>query len=165
LVSLHKTRDLLIREVAPGKVNAGGGSRPGGMAVKVTTDPPGAELTVEGDPPQRCPSPCVLSLAPDSSLRASLEGFRTELRRAEAAWREKGAHIALIQEFGFVHLTGPQGEAAVLLDGAPVSKEVPARLQVPAGRYQVRTVREGKVVGTREVEVKPLGTVQFAVEQ
>ena len=58
-------RDLKIRKigVAPA-LNSSNVRRPSGVPVKVTTDPPGAELTIDGDAEQHCQSPCVLSLPP-----------------------------------------------------------------------------------------------------
>jgi hypothetical protein len=53
----------------------------------------------------------------------------------------------------------------VLLDGAPVARQIPARIQLPAGIFHVRAVEQGKTVKTREVQVKPLGTVQLAVRE
>ncbi|MFB3825529.1 MAG: caspase family protein [Bryobacteraceae bacterium] len=165
LISVRRTRDLRIREMASGEANTSGVTRRGGRAVKVTTDPSGAELAVEGDPEQRCQSPCVLSLIPDAAVRVSMDGFRTELRRIGPEWVEKGVHIVLTQDFGFVYLAGPQENVTVLLDGIPIARQIPARLQVPAGAYQVRTVEQGKAVKERQVEVKPLGTVQLAVRE
>src|ERR1019366_4669998 len=75
-------RDLKIRRIASAPVlSYAKVSAPSNVPVKVTTEPPGAELTVDGDPDQHCQSPCVLSLAPARKMiHVQLEGFRTENR-------------------------------------------------------------------------------------
>jgi hypothetical protein len=166
MISVTKSRDILIREVGEGKLNTSGVQRPAGVAVKVTTDPPGAELTVEGDPGQHCQAPCILSLAgPRPLVQARLEGFRTEVRAPNPSAPEAALDIALEREFGFVQLGSTQAETAVLLDGRVVSRQVPVKLQLPAGRYELRASREGKILNTQQVEVKPLTTVEISVEQ
>jgi tetratricopeptide (TPR) repeat protein len=166
VVSLTKSRDLLIREIGAGTVNTSGVQRPSAMPVKVTTDPPGAELTVGGDEAQKCASPCILLLGVSKSVvHARLEGFRTEIRVLDEARSGQEMHIPMERETGFMKFLGAQAETAILLDGKPVSRQVPATLQLPAGRYAIRGVREGKAAFTLDAEVKAMSTVEVSLEQ
>jgi hypothetical protein len=60
---------------------------------------------------------------------------------------------------------GAPGETPVLLDGVRVGQQVPMKLQLPVGKYEIRTVDAGKIVTRQEVLVKSLGTVEVKVER
>jgi hypothetical protein len=166
IISATASRDLTIRRVGEAKLNTSGVQRPDGAAFKVTTDPPGANLTVDGDADQRCQSPCVLTLAPGRQvIHAELEGFRPELRLLNVTAQGGEMNIPLVQEFGFMSFGGASGETPVLLDGVRVGQQVPMKLQLPVGKYEIRTVDAGKIVTRQEVLVKNLGTVEVKVER
>jgi len=135
--------------------------------VKVTTDPPGAELTLEGDPDQRCQSPCMFSLTPSRNvIHSHLDSFKDEMRIIQVkSGSDNNVHIPMAQEFGFVELSASQPQTVVLLDGKPASGQVPVKLRVPVGRYEIRAVREGKTVNTRQLEVRPASMIQVALDQ
>ena len=89
-------RDLKIRQVGSAPVlNSSNVRRPSGVPVKVTTEPPGAELTIDGDAEQHCQSPCVLSLAPaeaddsrsDGRIPIGEPGGRRQTRRQRTRGR------------------------------------------------------------------------------
>ena len=104
------------------------------MPVKVTTDPPGAELTIEGDAEQHCQSPCVLSLAPATQMiHIQMDGFRTEDRAVEVKPGGSELSIVLEPEFGVVEFKGSQGETPIVYDGRQVAPQVPATVRA-AGR-------------------------------
>ena len=160
-------RDLKIRRVgsAPAlsyaKVSA-----PSNVPVKVTTEPPGAELTVDGDPDQHCQSPCVLSLPPARKMiHVQLEGFRTENRVVDVKAGGSELAVALQQEFGVVEFQGSQGEVPVVLDGKQVAPQVPATVRVPVGKYEIRTMQEGKILNRQDVEVTALSKSVITVKK
>jgi hypothetical protein len=64
---------------------------------------------------------------------------------------------------GFVQLEGLSAEATVLVEGKPVSAK--GRLTLPAGKYEVRLVENGKTLGTQTVEVKALSTIVVPVSR
>ena len=140
--------------------------RPTGAPVTVTTEPPGAELTVDGDTDQHCQSPCVLSLAPARKMiHIQLEGFRTESRAVDVKAGGSELAVSLQQEFGVVEFQGPQGEVPVVFDGKQVAPQVPATVRVPVGKYEIRTMQEGKIVSRQDVEVTPLSKSVVTVKK
>jgi hypothetical protein len=159
-------RDLKIRRVAGAPVLAYAKVRPTGAPVTVTTEPPGAELTVDGDTDQHCQSPCVLSLAPARKMiHIQLEGFRTESRAVDVKAGGSELAVSLQQEFGVVEFQGPQGEVPVVFDGKQVAPQVPATVRVPVGKYEIRTMQEGKIVSRQDVEVTPLSKSVVTVKK
>jgi hypothetical protein len=163
LVSQSRSRDLVVSRLEPDRVNTSGVQRPAGLAIKVTTEPAGMELSVADDPEQRCASPCVFSLPKGKhSIQARADGYRTELRAVDVASAGETLHVAMEREFGVVALTSDRQDAAVLLDGKPVSSALPAKLKIPAGKYEIRTVQEGKTLTSREIDVRAGTTVELS---
>jgi hypothetical protein len=148
-------RDLKIRRVGVAPVlNSSNVKRPSGAAVKVTTDPPGAELTVEGDAEQHCQSPCVLSLPPATQvIHARMDGYRTENRALEVKPGGGELAIAMEAEFGVVEFKGNQGDTPIVYDGKQVAPQVPATVRLPVGKYEIRTMQDGKILSRQDVEV------------
>jgi hypothetical protein len=160
-------RDLKIRRVAGAPVLAYAKvTAASNVPVKVTTEPPGAELTVDGDADQHCQSPCVLSLAPARKMiHIQLEGYRTESRVVDVKASGSELAVSLQQEFGVVEFQGPQGEVPVVFDGKQVAPQVPATVRVPVGKYEIRTMQEGKIVSRQDVEVTPLSKSVITVKK
>src|ERR1035441_8355082 len=160
-------RDMKIRRVASAPVlSYAKVSAPSNVPVKVTTEPPGAELTVDGDPDQHCQSPCVLSLPPARKMiHVQLEGFRTENRVVDVQAGGSELAVALQQEFGVVEFQGPQGDTPVVFDGKQVAPQVPATVRVPVGKYEIRTMQEGKVLNRQDVEVTALSKSVITVKK
>ena len=169
VISSSNTRDIALRRVTAagdGKFNTSGAQRPSGVSVRVVTDPPGADLTIEGDAGQRCQSPCVLNLLPSRQIvQAHLDGFREAKRVLDVTVSLTDVKIALEQEFGFLQFDGESGDTAVLLDGKTVAQQVPAKLQLPVGKYEVRTVQDRKILSRMDIEVKPLSSVAIPVKR
>jgi hypothetical protein len=160
-------RDLKIRKVGSAPVvNSSNVRRPSGVPVKVTTEPPGAELTIEGDAEQHCQSPCVLSLpAARQMIHIKMDGFRTEDRALEVKPAGSELSIALEPEFGVVEFKGSQGETPIFYDGRKVGSQVPASVRLPVGKYEIRTSQDGKILNREEVEVTSAGTNVVTVKK
>ena len=160
-------RDLKIRKVgSAAALNSSNVRRPSGVPVKVTTEPPGAELTIDGDAEQRCQSPCVLSLAPAKQMiHVQLDGFRAENRAVDV--KPGGSELAVVleQEFGFVEFKGSQGDTPIVYDGRQVAPQVPATVRVPVGKYEIRTMQDGKIVNRQDVEVTALSKNVVTVQK
>ena len=160
-------RDLKIRRVGSTPVlNSSNVRRPSGVPVKVSTEPPGAELTIDGDAEQRCQSPCVLSLAPAKQMiHIQMDGFRAESRAVDV--KPGGSELAVVleQEFGFVEFKGSQGETPIVYDGHQVAPQVPATVRVPVGKYEIRTMQDGKIVNRQDVEVTALSKNVVTVQK
>jgi hypothetical protein len=134
--------------------------------VKVVTDPPGADISVDEDPEEKCESPCVLTL-PSSPrvIRVAMDGYTAVTRNIVPKSTGEQVNIPLVQEFGFVMLDGPAGTTPVLLNGELVARQVPWKLQLPTGKYQIRKVQAGKIVSSADVEIKALDSLSFKVPQ
>jgi hypothetical protein len=160
-------RDLKIRRLASAPaLNSSNVRRPSGVPVKVTTEPPGAELTIDGDAAQHCQSPCVLSLAPGKqAIHVQLDGFRAENRVLDVPPAGSELAVALEQEFGFVEFKGSPGDAPIVLDGKQVAPQVPATVRVPVGKYEIRAMQDGNILNRQDVEVTPLSKTVVTVKK
>jgi tetratricopeptide (TPR) repeat protein len=69
------------------------------------------------------------------------------------------------QQFGFVQLDGPAGETPVVYNGRTVSQQVPVRLQLPVGKYEIRAMKDGQILGTQGFEVTLQGTSAVTVKR
>jgi hypothetical protein len=160
-------RDLKIRRTAVAPVlNVSNVKRPAGVPLKVTTEPPGAELTVEGDAEQHCQSPCVLSLPPASqTVRIQMDGYRLESRTIDVKPGAPDLAVVLSQEFGTVEFQGSQGQTPIMFDGRQVAPTVPAMVKVPTGKYEIRTMQDGNILTRQEVEVTSSGRSVVTVKK
>jgi hypothetical protein len=146
------------------QVNDSGVTRPSALQLKVTTDPPGMELTVEDDREQQCASPCIVWLSRGKhTIQAAHAGYRTENRVVTVPMDGGTLEIRMEQEFGFVKLTGAEQAAAVLLDGRQVAQQLPHNLKLPTGRYKIRAVQDGKELKSGDVAVKAGEVIEVPV--
>jgi hypothetical protein len=53
----------------------------------------------------------------------------------------------------------------VVFDGKQVAPQVPATVRVPVGKYEIRTMQEGKIVSRQDVEVTPLSKSVITVKK
>jgi tetratricopeptide (TPR) repeat protein len=160
------TRDIRIRRVGDVKVNNSGVQRPSGVPVKVDTTPPGAELAVEGDPGQHCQSPCVMSLpAAKQTIHATLLGYKQSVKPVTVAGNGGDVQIAMEAEFGLVQLEGAPGQTPVVYDGKVMAQQVPVRLELPVGKYEIREMKNGQIVGTQPIEVTTTGVSTVTVKR
>lgn len=74
-----------------------------------------------------------------------------------------GAGTAAISQ-GFLVVAGTPGPVPVVFNGRFVAQQLPATLTLPAGKYEVRTVEDGKVLGTREIEISNTGISTVKVD-
>ncbi|HWC96670.1 MAG TPA: caspase family protein, partial [Candidatus Sulfopaludibacter sp.] len=160
------TRDIQIRRIGDAKLNNSGVQRPSGVPVKIATNPPGADLSVDGDPSQHCQSPCVLSLpAANQTITAKLPGYRVASQPITVAATGGDFQIPMEPEYGFVQLEGAPGQTPVVFNGVTVAQQVPIRLQLPVGKYEVREVKDGQITGTQAIEVTLQSTSAVTVKR
>jgi len=67
------------------------------------------------------------------------------------------------EEYGIVEFDASATDTPVVFEGRQVA--APTKLRLPTGKYEIRTVDEGKVVGRQDVEVKPRSTQTFTVKR
>jgi hypothetical protein len=131
-----------------------------GVRVKVSTEPPGADLSVEGDPGQVCQSPCFLTLASTRQVvRARMAGFVAASREIPAGSTAPDVQIELQPEYGFVQFNGLTDTVSVLVNGKQANRGASGRLQLPVGKYQVQLVEKGKVLSRGDLEITALSTI------
>ena len=165
IIAAHsaKSRDFKIRATGPESVNTPGVQRPG-TPIKVTTIPSGADLSIDGDPEEKCQSPCLLTLrSAPQTLHVTMEGYREEIKELSPKTGGEEVNVPLTQQFGFVSLDGSPGETPVVFDGQVAAHQVPSKVQLPVGKYQIRGVQNGKVLSQDDIEVKPSDTLSFKV--
>jgi tetratricopeptide (TPR) repeat protein len=69
------------------------------------------------------------------------------------------------QEFGVVEFKGSDGDTPIVFDGKQVAPQVPATVRVPAGKYEIRTMQDGKILTRLDVDVTPLSTNVVTVKK
>jgi hypothetical protein len=121
---------------------------------------------VDGDAEQHCQSPCVLSLpAGPRLLHIQLDGFRAEDRKVDVKPAGSELAVTLQQEFGVVEFQGSQGDTPIVFDGKQVAPQMPATVRVPVGKYEIRTMNEGKIVSRQDLEVTALSKSVVTVKK
>jgi hypothetical protein len=151
-------------------------------------------LVIPGSPPASPAAPAVASsvvkpavVAPDSDTPAPMDALRLEFvakgdgtreldygdsspgsaapRRPISSSKPSAPATAKAREFGYVVLDGPVADTTVLVNGNPFQQKDPGKLQLPVGQYEVRVVKEGKVLSRQDVVVKALGVVTVTVKR
>lgn len=79
----------------------------------------------------------------------TLDSFHVEVQSVA------GGRDLVREEFGELQISSTQANAAVMLDGKSVAKQLPYTLRVPAGKYEIRTVDHGRTMNSKQVEVAP----------
>jgi hypothetical protein len=68
-------------------------------------------------------------------------------------------------EFGYVQLQGAEGETPVVFNGRVVAPQIPVKLQLPVGQYEIRAIQDGQVIKQQTVDVTVNGTSAVTVNQ
>jgi len=89
-----------------------------------------------------------------AALAASI--FHIDVVQVAGDTRNLKLRTGAAEEFGYLVLNGVSKETPVLLDSKQVAPS--GKLKLAVGKYEVRIMDGGKVVGTQPVEVKPLET-------
>jgi hypothetical protein len=140
-----------------------------------------------GDLKMEVPMPVLLAAAitapppaaADSTAQASATALPDQSASAQAATVSNAIfHVEVVPtaetrnlrlrnddsgEFGYVQFDGPGGETPVVFEGQQLV--LPAKLKLPAGKYEIRTVDQGKVVSEQDLEVAPLSMHTIQVKR
>jgi serine/threonine-protein kinase len=112
-------------------------------SVQFVTDPPNAQLTIDGNPSQSCKTPCILSLsAGRHSLSVQLEGYRAYPRVFNVP-QEKDIFLQLSKSGGTLSVTSNPPGATIEINGEMQSKRTPSIFNYAPGNYHVKVSRNG----------------------
>ncbi len=122
--------------------------------VEVSSRPPGATTEFDRDPQKTCTTPCSIRLATGRhTVLLTLAGHRQALRIFQAPG-ETPLSIQLDRMAGTVMVKSKPAGAQIFLNGQLQPQITPAVLNLPAGRYTLRLVKEGYRNYEETIEVK-----------
>ena len=133
------------------------------VAMPVLLMPPVAETAAQ--PPAAGTS--VAAMPPEPGAAAQTAAVTNAVFHVEVVPTADSRNLRIRpgapEEFGYVQFDGPPGDTPVVFGGKQVA--LPAKLKLPAGKYEIRTVDAGKVVTSQNLEVTPLSIQTFEVKR
>jgi tetratricopeptide (TPR) repeat protein len=139
-----------------------------------------AAMTPPAPPPAAAPPTPVDALPPpaDSPAQQLAALSEAELKVAQAflhveiipATRDIAIHRIKSAEgepsappSGFVEFQGTQAQTFVLMDGRALARQVPSRVPLPVGKYEIKTVEGSDVLSQQTVEITADGVFTLIV--
>jgi serine/threonine protein kinase len=115
----------------------------GTESVQFVTDPPNAQLTIDGDSNQTCKTPCMLPLsAGRHSLNVHLDGYRGYPRVFNVP-QDREIFLSLSKVGATLSVTSSPSGATIEINGERQSKSTPATFNFAPGNYRVKVSRNG----------------------
>ncbi len=132
---------------------------------------PAVETAAQPAAPAEAPAPAVPSAA--ESVLPAAETVETAAATSEGLITLDSFHLEVVplagardlvmekdetsaqHQFGTLVLRASKSDTAVILGSKQLARQLPARIRVPVGKYEIRAVDQGKKVSAREVEVLP----------
>jgi len=116
------------------------------QSVQFLTEPPGAQVVVDGNSAQTCKTPCMMPLSPGRhALTVQLAGYRP-FPRVFNVPQESDIFLQLTKASGTLSVTSEPPGATIELDGAVQAKRTPAVFNLPPGAYHVKVARSGAFI-------------------
>jgi serine/threonine protein kinase len=132
------------RTIAPATIEPkpGGEPKPGvGQSVQFLTDPPGAQVTVDGDSSLACKTPCMLPLSGGRhALTVQLSGYRPYPRVFNVP-QDGDMFLRLSKSSGTLSITSEPPGATIEVNGTVQGKRTPAVFNLTPGTYHVKVAR------------------------
>jgi serine/threonine-protein kinase len=118
--------------------------KPGAIqSVQFLTEPPGAQVTVDGDASLACKTPCMLQLsAGRHAVTVQLAGYRPYPRVFNVP-QDGDIFLRLSKASGTLSITSNPPDATVEVDGTMQGKRTPAILNLAPGTYHIKVARGG----------------------
>lgn len=111
--------------------------------VQFLTEPPGAQVTIDGNSSQTCRTPCTLMVGVGRhSLSASLANYRTYPKVFNVP-QDSDIFLQLSKAAGTLSVTSNPPGADIQIDGQPEYKKTPAIFSFAPGTYHVKVARNG----------------------
>jgi len=123
------------------------------QALQLVTDPPGASAVLDNEPSKTCTTPCSFQVASGRhTLAFSLEGYHRELRIVDVSG-PKELFVGMTRPIGTIWVESEPAGAQILVNNQPRAETTPATLVLPAGKYVLAVVKNGRRA-ERAVELK-----------
>jgi hypothetical protein len=117
-----------------------------GQSVQFLTDPPGAQVTVDGNSSLACKTPCMLPLSGGRhALTVQLAGYRP-YPRVFSVPQDGDLFLRLSKTAGTLSVTSEPAGATIELDGAMQSKRTPSVFSLAPGKYHIKVSRNGAFI-------------------
>ena len=119
-------------------------AKPGvGQSVQFLTEPPGAQVTVDGNSSQACKTPCILPLPGGRhALTVQLAGYRPYPRVFNVP-QDGDVFLKLSQIEGTLNVTSQPAGASIEVNGTMQSQHTPAMFKLAPGTYHIKVARSG----------------------
>ena len=115
-------------------------------SVQFLTDPPGAQVIIDGNSAMTCKTPCMMPLALGRhALTAQLAGYRP-YPRVFSVPQDADLFLQLTKASGTLSITSEPPGALIELDGTPQGKRTPAMFTLAPGAYHVKVARSGAFI-------------------
>jgi len=134
----HPPNDTSHSEIPPPASNP-----KAGQTMQLLTDPPGAQVTVDGDSSLTCKTPCMLSIPTGRhSLSVQLSGYRSYPRVFNVP-QDGDIFLQLSKAVGTLSVTSSPPGASIDINGETQQKHTPALFNLPPGTYHVKVAKSG----------------------
>ena len=111
--------------------------------MQFVTEPPGAQVTVDGNSSLSCKTPCVLPLSGGRhALTVQLAGYRPYPRVFNVP-EDGDLFLQLSKASGTLSITSEPPGATIEVDGAMQGKRTPAVFNLAPGTYHIKVARSG----------------------
>jgi serine/threonine protein kinase len=121
--------------------------KPGvGQSVQFLTEPPGAQVTIDGNSSLGCKTPCMLALTGGRhAVTVQLEGYRPYPRVFNVP-QDGDLFLRLSKTSGTLSITSEPAGATIEVDGTVEGKKTPAVFNLAPGMYHVKVARSGAFI-------------------
>jgi serine/threonine protein kinase len=117
-----------------------------GQSVQFLTEPPGAQVTVDGDSALACKTPCMLAIGGGRhALTVQMAGYRP-YPRVFSVPQDGDLFLRLTKVFGTLSITSEPPGATIEMDGTTQGKRTPAVFNLSPGTYHMKVARSGSSI-------------------
>lgn len=110
------------------------------------TEPPGAQITVDGNASLACKTPCMLPLSGGRhALAVQLTGYRP-YPRVFSVPQDGDLFLRLTKSAGTLSVTSEPAGATIEVDGTPQARRTPAVFNLTPGMYHIKVARNGAFI-------------------